>query len=69
MTRTRVVLVAKHTTYREFVEHRRDADTLRLLSGRDLTVADIKKSHDEHQATLAVVMDTLRELGARTQVV
>jgi len=62
-----VVLVAKHTTYREFVEQRRDAETLRLLSGRDWTVADIKISHDEHQATLESVHQILDDLGAKTQ--
>ncbi len=65
----RVVLVTKHTTYREFVELRRDGETLRLLSGRDLTVADIKSSHEEHECTLREVQKILDDLGARTHVV
>lgn len=69
MNRPRVVLVTKHTTYREHVEQRSDAVMLRLLSGRDPTVASVKSSHDEHQATLRVVQETLSELGALTQVV
>lgn len=69
MTQPRVVVVTKHTTYREFVERRRDGDTLRLLSGRDPTVAEIKSSHEEHEATLREVVGVLRELGAQTQIV
>lgn len=69
MTQPRVVVVAKHTTYREFVERRRDGETLRLLSGSDLTVADIKSSHEEHEATLRDVEAALRQLGAKTIVI
>ncbi len=69
MTKPRVVIVAKHTTYREFVERRRDDQTLRLLSGRDVTVAELKKSHEEHEKTLEEVDRALDDLGTVTQVV
>ena len=65
----RVVLVTKHTSYREFVERRRDDETLRLLLDRDVTVADIKAAHEEHECTLRQVETALHELGARIQVV
>ena len=65
----RVVLVAKHTTYREYVEQRSDSLMLRLLSRRHPTVAAVKSSHDEHQATLRAVEETLSDLGVKTQVV
>ena len=68
MTTPRVVVVAKHTTYREFVELRQDSLTLKLLSGRDPTVAELKLSHEQHEQTLKAVLDNLTELGAHPHV-
>ncbi len=63
-----VIVVAKNSGYRRYVEVRRDSLTLQLLAARDPTVADLRRSHDEHEATLMHVLDVLRGLGARMHI-
>jgi NAD+ kinase len=63
-----VVVVAKSSGYRRYVEVRRDSLTLQLLAARDPTVASLRGSHDEHEATLERVLHTLRDLGTRMHI-
>lgn len=67
MSRPLVVVVAKSTTYRRFVELRRDTLTLRLLAQNDVSVRTLKRAHDAHEATLNEVLSVLAKLGVRTR--
>jgi len=60
----RVIVVVKRTAYRLFVEQEQDDRIARLLKKNDPTVRSMRRSHDEHEATIEEVDGVLRRLGA-----
>ncbi len=48
----RVIVVVKRTAYRLFVEEEQDERIARLLRKNDPTVRKMRRSHDEHEATI-----------------
>lgn len=68
MTTPLVIVVAKHSAYRRYVEVRKDTRTLQLLAANDETVSGLRRSHDEHEATLDYVLSMLQALGVRTRI-
>ena len=60
----RVAVVVKRTTYRKFVVEEHDERIARLLRRHDPTVSSLKKSNEDHDATLREVEEALEELGA-----
>jgi NAD+ kinase len=60
----RVIVVVKRTAYRLFVEEEQDERIARLLKKNDLTVRRMRRSHDDHEATIEEVDGALRKLGA-----
>ena len=62
----RVVVVAKRTAYRLFVEEEQDERIARLLKKNDPTVRKMRKSHQEHEGTIEEVDRALQKLGAET---
>lgn len=62
--RPRVVVVVKRTAYRVFVEEEQDERISRLLKKNDPTVRRMRRSHAEHEKTLAEVDQTLKKLHA-----
>lgn len=66
MKRRRVALVVKRSSWRVWVEERKDPDVLRLLARKDPTVSKLLSSHEEHQRTVGEVQSALDELGAET---
>lgn len=61
--RPRVAVVVKRSAFQERVEEQNDARIRRLLAEGDPTVARLRASHDEHEATLSEVLTTLSVLG------
>jgi NAD+ kinase len=61
--RPRVAVVSKRSAYRERVEEQKDARIRRLLAAGDPSVARLRASHDEHEATMSEVLATLSVLG------
>jgi NAD+ kinase len=61
--RPRVAVVSKRSAYRERVEEQPDARIRHLLAEGDPSVARLRASHDEHEATMREVMSTLSVLG------
>jgi NAD+ kinase len=59
----KVVVIVKRTAFRLFVEEEQDERITRLLKKNDPTVRRMRKSHDEHERTLAEVGGTLHRLG------
>jgi len=62
---SRVVVIVKRTAFRLFVEEEQDERITRLLKKNDVTVRRMRRSHDEHERTLAEVGETLDRLGVR----
>jgi NAD+ kinase len=62
--RPKVVVVVKRTAYRLFVEEEQDTRIARLLRKNDPTVRKMRRSHDEHEATIDEVDTALTDLGA-----
>jgi NAD+ kinase len=60
----RVIVVAKRTAYRLFVEEEQDQRIARLLKKNDPTVRKMRRSHDEHEGTIEEVDRALAKLGA-----
>jgi NAD+ kinase len=60
----RVIVVAKRTAYRLFVEEEQDERIARLLRKNDPTVRKMRRSHDEHEGTMEEVDRALSKLGA-----
>jgi NAD+ kinase len=60
---TRVVVIVKRTAFRLFVEEEQDQRIARLLKKNDPTVRRMRRSHEEHERTLAEVGATLHRLG------
>ena len=65
----RVIVVAKRTAYRRFVEEENDPRARRLLRRRDPSVQSWRDSHRAHMKTLETVRRTLDRLGARAVLV
>lgn len=63
MTKARVALVVKRSTWRLFVEERKDPLYRKLVARNDPTVASLRRSHEEHERTLREVKDALADLG------
>ena len=49
MTTARVALVVKRSTWRLFVEERKDPLYRKLVARNDPTVASLRRSHEEHE--------------------
>ena len=60
----RVALVVKRSSYRVYVEERKDPRLRKLLAANDLVVARMRGSHEEHEHTVAEVKAALAALGA-----
>ena len=65
----RVIVVAKRTAYRRFVEEENDPRARQLLRRRDPSVQSWRASHRAHMKTLETVRRALDELGARAVLV
>lgn len=61
--RPKIAVVSKRSAYREKVEEQKDARIRRLLANGDPSVARLRASHDEHEATMTEVMSALSVLG------
>jgi NAD+ kinase len=61
--RPKVAVISKRSAYRERVEEKNDARIRRLLAARDPSVARLRASHDEHEATMGEVLSALSVLG------
>ena len=59
----KVVVIVKRTAFRLFVEEEQDERITGLLKKNDPTVRRMRRSHDEHERTLAEVGATLDRLG------
>jgi NAD+ kinase len=67
--RPRVVVVAKRTAYRRFVEEERDPRAKALLRKRDPAVANWLDAHREHVRTVETVLRELERSGAQVMLV
>ena len=63
--RPRVLVVYKKSAYEIYVRERRHARVAALLRQGSPAVAGLRRAHEHHQQTLAVVKRALRELGAQ----
>jgi NAD+ kinase len=61
--RPKVVVIVKRTAFRLFVEEEQDERITRLIKKNDPTVRRMRRSHEEHERTLAEVGSTLDRLG------
>jgi NAD+ kinase len=66
VSRPRVIVVAKRTAFRRFVEDEDDPRARSLLKKRDPSVASWLASHREHSRTLEEVERVLDRAGAKT---
>ncbi|MBX3183113.1 MAG: NAD(+)/NADH kinase [Polyangiaceae bacterium] len=66
--KSRVIVVAKRSTYALYVEEQRDRRATELLHRQDASVRRWRAAHEAHQRTLEVVEQELERLGARTLV-
>lgn len=64
MTRFRVILVAKRSTYDRFVDQDSDPRVRLLLRNNDESLAEWRRAHAEHQRTLEQVLRILDAEGA-----
>jgi NAD+ kinase len=69
VSRPRVLVLCKRTSYRTMVIEGADARIKGLLARGDPTVRRLRLSHDDHEATLAEVDRALRVLGAEATIV
>jgi NAD+ kinase len=65
----RVVVVAKRTAYRRFIEDERDPRAKELLRRRDPAVKNWLVAHREHAETLDTVLAALERSGAQVMLV
>lgn len=63
VSRPLVVVVAKRSLYDRAVRERRDPRIMALFQRRDVSVANWRKAHLEHERTLKKVQRVLRSLG------
>lgn len=61
--RPRIALISKRSAYRERVEEQNDTRIQHLLANRDPSVARLRASHEEHEATMREVLAALSVLG------
>ena len=61
--RPKVAVISKRSAYRERVEEKNDKRIRRLLAAGDPSVARLRASHDEHEATMGEVLTALSVLG------
>ena len=66
MSRPRIILVAKRTAFRRFIEEEDDPRARSLLKKRDPSVATWLASHREHSRTIDEVERVLERAGAKT---
>ena len=64
MTRPRVLVLVKRTSFRKFAMDEPDSRVRNLLQKGDVTVRRMRRSHDDHEATMQEVREGLEELGA-----
>jgi NAD+ kinase len=69
MSGPRVIVVAKRTAYRRYVEEAGDLRVRALLKSRDPSVASWLASHREHERTMEEVERALDAVGAQTLIV
>ena len=65
----RVLVVVKTSSYRAYVEERKDPRTIALLAKKDPTVRRLVASHEAHEATRREVMDAVEQLGVTARYV
>jgi NAD+ kinase len=68
MTRPRVAVVLKRSSWRKWVEEERDARIASLLEAGDETVRRMRRSHSDHVETIDEVRSALAELRADAMV-
>ncbi len=61
--RPRVVVVAKRSVWRRWVDEERDPRVREMLDRHDPTVRRLRGAHEDHEATVAEVRAALDELG------
>ena len=64
-----VLVLAKRTSYRTFVEERNDARVKSLIARGDPTVRRLRRSHEAHEETRREVKAALADLGAAAEFV
>ena len=69
MSRPRVIVVAKRTAFRRFIEEEGDQRAQKLLKKKDPSVRTWRDSHREHTRTLEEVERVLDRAGATTLVI
>jgi NAD+ kinase len=69
VSQTHVVVVTKQSAYHSLIELRQDSRTLELLARHDPTVANFKKAHEEHEATVREVTEALQSSGVQPHII
>lgn len=64
LKKPRVALIEKRSSYRKFFLQGHDPLITRLLRKRDPSVQNMRRSHDDHEATVKEVQHALAKLGA-----
>jgi NAD+ kinase len=64
VSRPRVDVVLKRSSWRKWIEEEKDARVARLVDANDVTVTRLRPSHREHVETVEEVRHALDELGA-----
>jgi NAD+ kinase len=65
MSTPRVLVLMKRTSFHKLVEEDHDARVVDLLKKGDITVRNMRKSHEDHAATVKELRAALDELGAK----
>jgi NAD+ kinase len=65
MSSPRVIVCAKRTAYRRYIEDEQDPRAQKLLRKRDPSVARWLAAHRDHMRTLDTVLGALEKMGAR----
>jgi NAD+ kinase len=60
-------VICKKSAYQRLVKERRDRRIARLVRNKDPSVARYVSAHREHQRTIELAKQVLRDLGARTK--
>lgn len=69
MSTQRIIVVAKRSTYHTQVVVRQDPVYLKMLADHDPSVDGLLLAHEEHEATLARVLEIVRALGVEFRVI
>jgi NAD+ kinase len=67
MSRPRVLVLSKRTSYRTMVLEEADTHIKELLARGDPTVRRLRRSHEDHESTRAEVEEALSLLGVRAE--